>query len=312
MKQIWIIILALTMCSMSWAVTPYPTAVPTFYQQTEWNATGSAVANYALTVPAASPYTVQLRYQPKDTTFTICTGVGGTGTCLAKVSTTPATGQFKVDFDDGIITFNVAQAGLAYYANFTSYGSIALASEQNEIRDNISYIADALKNGAKHDLSTTRDIYARAFVTWTPVGTSTPTATVTATATPIGTATSTPTPATTNTYDLNVYGTGAFNTLTFVSLLPYGPFSVMGASDNYIPSAYIKYAYLNKVDIQAEDTTDPQIRVREYLTQDDSFQVFDDGRVIITEQDPFASAPVLQIDGYTDDATPVPIDALQL
>lgn len=118
----------------------------------------------SFTVPASSPYTYAPIYKHKTTSdVTVCTGSGAGGTCLTREYTgTPAAGQFYINPNSSVLTFNAAQAGVSYYVRFTSLGSYVKVAWHNVLADEIEAIEDALKNGFAHNLvpstSGTRDL----------------------------------------------------------------------------------------------------------------------------------------------------------
>ena len=127
----------------------YPTSVVSIDNLEAWDDTlVGTTKDIAFAVPASSPYTYAPIYKHKtENDVTVCTGSGAGGTCLTREYTgTPAAGQFYINPNNSILTFNVAQAGVSYYVRFTSLGSYVKVAWHNVIADEVEAIERALKS----------------------------------------------------------------------------------------------------------------------------------------------------------------------
>ncbi len=86
------------------------------------------------TIPASG--VVSLREQPKQLSATIPTGttvVEVPGGPFVEVLSGPAAGQFQVNYSNGNVTFNVADAGKDVLVSYTALGSVVKAEHVNNI-----------------------------------------------------------------------------------------------------------------------------------------------------------------------------------
>jgi len=134
----------------------YPDTVPDYLWEIERDETwtGTRISLVPVSVPGASPYKVLMDYTlDSGSSLTVCDQNGEN--CLSSTtSTSPGAGEYYVDWNYGILTFNAAQASTTQYVTFTHFGTAQRAKWQNATRADLRKIADALStSGLDHDLS---------------------------------------------------------------------------------------------------------------------------------------------------------------
>jgi len=128
----------------------FPDSVADLFRETAFDdsGTGTAISDEVVTVPASSPYRVDLKYIAKnDASIQVWTQSGQTGTQLTETSSTsPGANEFYVDYNYARVVLNSSRASETLYVTYTSLGSVRRVVDTNEARTEIEAIEEFLIN----------------------------------------------------------------------------------------------------------------------------------------------------------------------
>lgn len=143
----------------------YPATIIRYPNRIDKNASGWSVSGEYFNVPGSSPYSDYLDHIPYGTATTYIYASGG-APYTQTTSSTPAAGQFYVDYSTGMVVFNLANAGAAVEARYVTLGDDIMASHINNMQDEVYGIETNMGrgvNGAYVDLATRLDNMTASF-----------------------------------------------------------------------------------------------------------------------------------------------------
>ena len=125
----------------------YPNSVVSYTTKVDVNQQITAEGH---TIPVGSPYTVTLAHVPKLENPSTVTIPGFT-----EVTTTPALGEFQVNYASGVIYFDSGNAGAAISVDYKCVGDDVIASHINTLQEEdvlIETVIGLNPQGTKVDL----------------------------------------------------------------------------------------------------------------------------------------------------------------
>lgn len=122
----------------------FPTTIKSFTDRVNKRAAASPITGESHTIPAASPYTVNLTEVPEENRGVDVSDVAATVTFTERTYLPTASGDFYVDYTTGIITFYSGDASVAITCDYDGTGSCCLADDINETNAEVEVVEAAL------------------------------------------------------------------------------------------------------------------------------------------------------------------------